>query len=498
MDIKSRVSSLRSLMKERSIDAFIIPSSDNHGSEYVSDYFRVRQWISGFTGSAGIVVITDKEAHLWVDGRYFLQGEQQIQGTEYILERMGEPGVKTYTQWICDNVQPGGTVSFNGKVFTVSEFHDLERAFREKGIKINPEEDIFNKLWRDRPAMPNKKVFIHEDSYAGKTVEEKLALVKEEMNKIYANNLLLASLDDIAWLLNLRGGDVECNPVFLSYLLISDGQCNLYIDKEKLNDNIVFVFQPAEEDTGGAKRLMDAGVFKKYKVDEVYGLHIHPDFPEGYIACRPGYLMAQNGELNIDIIGKGGHGAIPQNTKDAILIASEFITSLQSIISRNINPIEGAVITIGRITGGSVRNIIAEDVRLEGTIRCFNPSVYDTMVNRIRAFVKGFEVSYGCKINAEIVHGYLAVNNDKKLYAEFVNAIGKDMIIETDPLMISEDFSYYQREVPGLFFMLGARNEEKGFVNGLHNFNFNFNEDILMDGLNIYKLLLEYKNSLRS
>jgi len=108
-------------------------------------------------------------------------------------------------------------------VFTVSEFHDLERAFREKGIKINPEEDIFNKLWRDRPAMPNKKVFIHEDSYAGKTVEEKLALVKEGMDKIHANNLLLASLDDIAWLLNLRGGDVECNPVFLSYFLISDG-----------------------------------------------------------------------------------------------------------------------------------------------------------------------------------------------------------------------------------------------------------------------------------
>ncbi|WP_346889313.1 aminopeptidase P family protein [Clostridium sp. UBA1056] len=239
MDIKSRVSSLRSLMKERSIDAFIIPSSDNHGSEYVSDYFRVRQWISGFTGSAGTVVITDKEAHLWVDGRYFLQGEQQIQGTEYILERMGEPGVKTYTQWICDNVQSGGTVSFNGKVFTVSEFHDLERAFRENGIKINPEEDIFNKLWRDRPAMPNKKVFIHEDSYAGKTVEEKLALVKEGMNKIHANNLLLASLDDIAWLLNLRGGDVECNPVFLSYFLISDGQYNLYIDKEKLNDKIM-------------------------------------------------------------------------------------------------------------------------------------------------------------------------------------------------------------------------------------------------------------------
>lgn len=239
MDIKSRISSLRGLMKERGIDAFIIPSSDNHGSEYVSDYFRVRQWISGFTGSAGTVVITEKEAHLWVDGRYFLQGEQQIQGTEYVLERMGEPGVKTYAQWICDNVKSGGTVSFNGKVFTVAELHDLERTFREKGIEITPEEDVFDELWKDRPTMPNEKVFIHEDSYTGKTVEEKLALVKEGMNKINANNLLLASLDDIAWLLNLRGGDVECNPVFLSYFLISDSNYTLYIDKEKLNDEII-------------------------------------------------------------------------------------------------------------------------------------------------------------------------------------------------------------------------------------------------------------------
>lgn len=239
MDIKSRIESLRSLMKERSIDAFIIPSSDNHGSEYVSDYFRVRQWISGFTGSAGTVVITEKEAHLWVDGRYFLQGEQQIQGTEYILERMGESGVKTYTQWICDNVKSGDTVSFNGKVFTVSQLHDLEEAFEEKGIKTKPEEDIFDIIWKDRPTMPNNKIFIHEDSYAGKTVEEKLTLVKEEMKNINVNNLLLASLDDIAWLLNLRGGDVECNPVFLSYFLISDDKYILYVDKEKLNEKII-------------------------------------------------------------------------------------------------------------------------------------------------------------------------------------------------------------------------------------------------------------------
>lgn len=268
-------------------------------------------------------------------------------------------------------------------------------------------------------------------------------------------------------------------------------------NKDKLNDNIVFIFQPAEEDTGGAKRLVDAGVLKKYKVDEIYGLHIHPDFEEGYVGCKSGYLMSQNGEINIDIIGKGGHGAIPQNATDSIIIASNFITSIQSIISRNINPMEGAVLTIGKIKGGSARNIIAESVRLEGTIRCFNPRVYDIIVKHIKEFAKGFEISYNCKVNLELIEGYLAVNNDERLYEEFVGAIGKEKIAKTSPLMISEDFSFYQQEVPGLFFMLGARNEKKGFINGLHSLKFDFNEDILINGLEIYKSLLKYKNSIQ-
>ena len=267
-------------------------------------------------------------------------------------------------------------------------------------------------------------------------------------------------------------------------------------NKNKLNDNIVFIFQPAEEDSGGAKRLIDAGVLKKYKVDEIYGLHIHPDFKEGYIGCKAGYLMSQNGELNVEIIGKGGHGAIPQNATDAVLIGAHFVTSLQSIISRNIDPMEGAVLTIGKIYGGSARNIIAERVRLEGTIRCFNPNVYDTIRTHIEEFAKGFEISYNCHVNLEFIDGYFAVNNDEKLFEEFVEAVGKEKIVKTSPLMISEDFSFYQREVPGLFFMLGARNEEKGFVDALHNLNFNFNEDILMNGLEIYETLLKHKNSI--
>ena len=306
----------------------------------------------------------------------------------------------------------------------------------------------------------------------------------------------IAFRSDIDALPSPKGAEHLCgHDGHMSILL---GLIEYIVDnKNKLNDNIVFIFQPAEEDSGGAKRLVDAGVLKKYNVDEIYGLHIHPDFKEGYVGCKAGYLMSQNGELNVEIIGKGGHGAIPQNATDAVLIGAHFVTSLQSIISRNVNPMEGAVLTIGKICGGSARNIIAERVRLEGTIRCFNPDVYDTIRTHIEEFAKGFEISYNCNVNLEFIDGYFAVNNDEKLFEEFREAIGKEKIAKTSPLMISEDFSFYQKEIPGLFFMLGARNEEKGFVDALHNLNFNFNEDILMNGLEIYETLLNYKGSLQ-
>lgn len=238
MDINSRLKALRKVMKERNINAFIVPSSDNHGSEYVSEYFRVRAWLTGFTGSAGTVVVTENEAHLWTDGRYFLQAAEQIKGADIILERMGEPGVKNYVEWTASNVEAGSIVGFNGKVFTVAEFHGLEKAFAENGIKIAPQEDIFNDLWENRPPMPTAKVFIHDVKYAGKTIAEKLKKVKGILGKEQVDSMLLSSLDDIAWLLNLRGADVQCNPVFLSYFLIKSDKNILYIDKCKIDETV--------------------------------------------------------------------------------------------------------------------------------------------------------------------------------------------------------------------------------------------------------------------
>lgn len=267
-------------------------------------------------------------------------------------------------------------------------------------------------------------------------------------------------------------------------------------NKSKLNDNIVFIFQPAEEGPGGAEELIKLGVLKDYNVDEIYGLHIYPEILEGYVGVRDGYFLAQAGEFDVDIYAKSAHGAMPQNGIDAIVIASSIINSMQTIVSRNISPIDNAVVTVGKMSAGTVRNIIAETARLEGTMRTFEPKTYSIMKERLKEIISGYETTYNCKINLEIRDFYPAVNNDQNLYEEFINIIDSDKIIKLDPLMISEDFSYYQKEVPGLFFMLGSKNEEKGFVNGLHNVKFNFDEKIFLDALEIYINLLRYKKSI--
>ena len=225
------------------------------------------------------------------------------------------------------------------------------------------------------------------------------------------------------------------------------GICRVFSKKQrKINDNIVFIFQPAEEGPGGARLLVEEGVLKKYNVDEIYGLHIYPEIESGYVGTRPEYFMAQVGDFEINITGKSGHGAMPQNGIDAIIIASNLINTLQTIVSRNVKPVDTAVLSIGTINGGSRRNIIAENVKLEGTIRTFKPEIYEKMKNRVREICKGLEVMYNCKIDVKISDDYPAVNNDKELYNEFVCALGKDKVIELEPLMISEDFSYYQKK----------------------------------------------------
>lgn len=238
MDVKKRIEKLRSLMKENKIDAYIIPSFDAHQSEYVADHWKSRQWISGFTGSAGTVVITLDEAGLWTDGRYYIQAEKQLEGSGIRLFKMADLGVPSYTEWLKNTLKEGSTVGFDGSVFSVDLFKGMGKAFKSKNINIKIEKDLIDEIWEDRPEIPKELVFLHGIKYAGKSRVEKLNKVRVNMSSKGANYYLLTSLDDIAWLLNIRGNDVPNNPVVISNVLVGEDKCYLFVDASKVTHDI--------------------------------------------------------------------------------------------------------------------------------------------------------------------------------------------------------------------------------------------------------------------
>lgn len=238
MLVSEKLKALRELMKERGMNAYVIPSFDAHQSEYVPEHWKSRAWISGFTGSAGTVVVTLDEAGLWTDGRYFIQAEKQLQGTEIKLFKMRQPGVPTYMEWIASVLKDGDCVGFDGKVFSCNQAKKLEKALKDKNIKIDGRYDLIKPIWKDRPELPLEKVFIHETKFTGKSTKEKLQLVREEMKKKGVDNYILSSLDDIAWLFNIRGNDVQNNPVTISYGFVSADDAIIFIDPRKLTDEV--------------------------------------------------------------------------------------------------------------------------------------------------------------------------------------------------------------------------------------------------------------------
>lgn len=237
--INKNVEALRSLMNERGIDAYIIPTSDFHESEYVGDYFRARKFISGFTGSAGIVVITKDIAGLWTDGRYFIQAANEIKGSCFKLFPMGEEGVPTVEEFLADNVKEDGCIGFDGRVMNTKSVEDIKKALEEKNINIKHQEDLVDLIWNDRPEISKEPAFLLPVKYSGKEAIDKLKDLRKVMEEKNADVHILTSLDDIAWLFNIRGNDVECNPVVLSYAIITKEDATLYVDKSVLNDEIV-------------------------------------------------------------------------------------------------------------------------------------------------------------------------------------------------------------------------------------------------------------------
>ncbi|MRZ79586.1 M24 family metallopeptidase [Paeniclostridium sordellii] len=237
--IKERLAKLREYMSEKNIDAYIIPSSDNHQSEYVGDHFKCREFISGFTGSAGTVVVTMEEAGLWTDGRYFIQAEKELEGSTIKLFKMGEEGVPTTEEYLYESLKEGKTLGFDGRVICAKEGINLEKKLAKKNIKIVYDYDLVGMIWNDRPALSTAKAFLLDVKYAGETFSSKLNRLRESMKEKNANVHVITTLDDIAWLFNIRGGDVKFNPVVLSYALITLDKVYLFVDKSKLNEEIL-------------------------------------------------------------------------------------------------------------------------------------------------------------------------------------------------------------------------------------------------------------------
>lgn len=239
MKISERIEKLRELMKKNHMDAYIIPSFDAHHSEYVGEHFKCRQWITGFTGSAGTAVVMADDAGLWTDGRYYIQAEKQLEGSGIRLFRAVDPGVPTYTQWLRDTLATGSCVGFDGTVFSVDMVKEMQKAFELKDITLNMEQDLIGALWQqDRPAMPVNPIFIHDIKYAGKSRGEKLNEVRKEMKGKGASLYLLTSLDDVAWLLNIRGNEVPNNPVVTANVVITPDMCHLFLDLRKVSESV--------------------------------------------------------------------------------------------------------------------------------------------------------------------------------------------------------------------------------------------------------------------
>ena len=236
--IKQRIENIRDLMKEKNIYAYIVPSSDYHQSEYVGDYFKSREFMSGFTGSSGTLIISMDEAGLWTDGRYFIQAEQELKDSGIKLFKMGEEGVPTIEEYLLEKLPKNSTLGFDGRVMSVKEGQSLANKLAFKGINIEYKYDLVNDIWEDRCSLPTEKAFLLGTEYSGESFSDKLSRIRAVMKEKKATTHILASLDDIAWLFNIRGRDVKSNPVVLSYAVISIDSVYLFIDKNKIGEDI--------------------------------------------------------------------------------------------------------------------------------------------------------------------------------------------------------------------------------------------------------------------
>lgn len=234
-----RIAALREMMAEQKMDAYIIPGTDPHLSEYPADRWKSREWISGFDGSAGTVVVTANKAGLWTDSRYFLQAGEQLKGTGIELYKMRLPETPSIAEFLLLELQSGQTVGLDGQTYSVAEARTLESKLKRKGIGLDTSSDLIGRIWKDRPAVPANPLFGMPVELSGKPVHEKLDEINNQLRKEGADCLILAALDEIAWTFNIRGTDVACNPVVVSYAFISEEESVLFIHPGKLTEEVI-------------------------------------------------------------------------------------------------------------------------------------------------------------------------------------------------------------------------------------------------------------------
>ncbi|WP_252223407.1 MULTISPECIES: aminopeptidase P family protein [unclassified Clostridium] len=231
-----KIEKLREIMKKENIDYYVVPSGDFHQSEYVAEHFKSRAYITGFTGSAGTALIGREKGILWTDGRYFIQAEQQLKDSGIELYKMRIPGWPTLHEWLMENMKSGETVSFDGRLFSANEYKEFKKIKDKKDINIVMDKDLIEEIWDNKPELPKEKAFLHDIKYCGKSAKEKIEEVRVEMKKMGAESYIISSLDDIAWLYNIRGNDVKDTPVVLAYAVVNEEKATLYIDKNKLSN----------------------------------------------------------------------------------------------------------------------------------------------------------------------------------------------------------------------------------------------------------------------
>ena len=238
MTVVEKLNKLRALMKERKMDVYMIPTSDFHETEYVGEHFKARRFMSGFTGSAGTLIVCKDCAALWTDGRYFIQAADQLKDSTIDLMKQGEEGVPSIPEYINEHIQMNGVFGFDGRVMNTKQVKDIMDQLKDKHVTICAQEDLVGMIWEDRPALPTEKGFFLEEKYSGKSTKDKLADIRNVMKEHKATHHIVTSLDDIAWIMNMRGWDISCFPVMLCYLVITENESHIFINKDKLDERM--------------------------------------------------------------------------------------------------------------------------------------------------------------------------------------------------------------------------------------------------------------------